>query len=172
MRAGAILAIYSKLAAKPHKHLRKSTKPAIMSAFALIDKPQLCLPHLMTITLKDQHDIEKMRIAGQLAAEVLDYLAQHVKAGITTAALDKLAHDYMTEVQGTIPAPLNYAPPGYKPFPKSICTSVNHQVCHGIPGEKALKSGDVVNIDVTVIKDGYHGDTSRMFYVGAPSIAG
>ena len=125
----------------------------------------------MTITLKDQHDIEKMRIAGQLAAEVLDFLAQHVKAGITTASLDKLAHDYMTQVQGTIPAPLNYAPPGYKPFPKSICTSVNHQVCHGIPGEKALKSGDVVNIDVTVIKDGYHGDTSRMFYVGAPSIA-
>jgi methionyl aminopeptidase len=77
----------------------------------------------------------------------------------------------MVEEQGTVPAPLNYAPPGYRPFPKAICTSVNHQVCHGIPGDRVLKSGDVVNIDVTVIKDGYHGDTSRMYFVGEPSIA-
>ena len=125
----------------------------------------------MAIALKNAADIEGMRIAGRLAAEVLDYITPHVKAGITTGELDRLCHAYMTDVQGTIPAPLNYAPPGYRPFPKAICTSVNHQVCHGIPGERVLKNGDVVNIDVTVIKDGYHGDTSRMFYVGEPSIA-
>jgi methionyl aminopeptidase len=90
---------------------------------------------------------------------------------VTTGELDRLCHAYMTDVQGTVPAPLNYAPPGYSPFPKAICTSVNHQVCHGIPGDKVLKSGDVLNIDVTVIKDGFHGDTSRMFFVGQPSIA-
>jgi methionyl aminopeptidase len=112
-----------------------------------------------------------MRTAGRLAAEVLDFITPHVKAGVTTAELDRLCHDYMVNVQGTTPAPLNYAPPGYRPFPKAICTSVNHQVCHGIPGDKLLKNGDVVNIDVTVIKDGYHGDTSRMFYVGEASIA-
>ncbi len=111
-----------------------------------------------------------MRVAGQLAAEVLDFIEPHVRPGISTGELDRLCHDYMVNVQHTIPAPLNYAPPGYKPYPKSICTSVNHQVCHGIPGDKVLKSGDVLNIDITVIKDGYHGDTSRMFYVGEPSI--
>ncbi len=111
-----------------------------------------------------------MRHAGRLAAEVLDYIAPQVQAGISTGELDRLCHEYMVEVQGTVPAPLNYAPPGYKPFPKSICTSVNHQVCHGIPGERVLKAGDIVNIDITVIKDGYHGDTSRMFFVGEPSI--
>ena len=125
----------------------------------------------MTITIKTPADIEKMRIAGRLASEVLDFITPHVKPGITTGELDRLCHDYMVNEQQTIPAPLNYCPPGYKPYPKSICTSVNHQVCHGIPGEKVLKSGDVVNLDITVIKDGYHGDTSRMFIVGEGSIA-
>jgi methionyl aminopeptidase len=124
----------------------------------------------MAITIKNENDIEKMRIAGRLAAEVLDYVTPFVKPGVTTGELDKLCHDYMVNVQKTIPAPLNYAPPGHTPYPKSICTSVNHQICHGIPGDKVLKNGDIVNIDVTVIKDGYHGDTSRMFFVGAPSI--
>jgi len=125
----------------------------------------------MAIVIKTPEDIERMRIAGRLAAEVLDHIAPHVKPGVTTGELDRLCHDYMVEHQGTVPAPLNYAPPGYRPFPKSICTSVNHQVCHGIPGERVLKNGDIVNIDITVIKDGYHGDTSRMFYVGEPSVA-
>ena len=125
----------------------------------------------MPIHIKSAEEIEKMRIAGKLAAEVLDYITPFVKPGITTGELDKLCHDYMVNVQQTIPAPLNYTPPGYKPYPKSICTSVNHQVCHGIPGDKVLKNGDVVNLDITVIKDGYHGDTSRMFYVGEASIA-
>jgi len=111
-----------------------------------------------------------MRIAGRLASEVLDYITPFVKPGITTGELDKLCHDYQVDVQGCIPAPLNYAPPGHAPYPKSICTSVNHQVCHGVPGEKKLKNGDVVNLDITVIKDGWHGDTSRMFFVGEPSI--
>jgi methionyl aminopeptidase len=125
----------------------------------------------MAIVVKSAEDIERMRIAGRLAAEVLDFVMPHVKPGVSTGELDRLCHDYMVNVQGTTPAPLNYAPPGYRPYPKSICTSVNHQVCHGIPGDKVLKNGDIVNIDVTVIKDGYHGDTSRMFYVGEPSIA-
>jgi methionyl aminopeptidase len=112
-----------------------------------------------------------MRVAGRLASEVLDYLTPFVKPGVTTNELDKLAHDFMVNVQGTIPAPLNYQPPGYGPYPKSICTSINHQVCHGIPNDKALKKGDIVNIDITVIKDGWHGDTSRMFMVGETSIA-
>ncbi|MEX0958471.1 MAG: type I methionyl aminopeptidase [Burkholderiales bacterium] len=124
----------------------------------------------MSVAIKSAEDIEKMRVAGRLAAEVLDFVAQHVKPGVTTEELDALCHDYMVGVQRTVPAPLNYAPPGYQPFPKSICTSVNHVVCHGIPGPKKLKSGDVVNIDITVIKDGFHGDTSRMFLVGEPSI--
>ncbi len=120
----------------------------------------------MSITLKTPEEIDKMRVAGRLAGEVLDYIAPFVKSGVTTDELDRLCHDYMVDVQGTVPAPLNYAPPGYRPYPKSICTSVNHQVCHGVPGDKALKKGDIVNIDVTVIKDGWHGDTSRMFIVG------
>jgi len=124
----------------------------------------------MAITIKNASDIEKMRIAGRLASEVLDFITPHVKPGITTEEIDKLCHDYMVNVQHTIPAPLNYAPHGHTPYPKSICTSVNHQICHGIPGPKVLKNGDIVNIDITVIKDGYHGDTSRMFYVGEPSI--
>ncbi len=124
----------------------------------------------MAVTLKTPEEIEKMRIAGRLASEVLDYIAPHVKPGITTGKLNDLCHAYMLNEQGTIPAPLNYAPPGYKPFPKSICTSVNHQVCHGIPGDRVLRPSDVLNIDITVIKDGFHGDSSRMYYVGEPSI--
>ena len=125
----------------------------------------------MPITLKTANDIEGMRIAGRLTAEVLDMLSPHVKAGVTTEQLDKLAHDHIVHVQGGIPAPLHYQPPGYLPYPKSICTSINHQVCHGVPNDRPLKHGDIVNIDVTVIKDGWHGDTSRMFVVGEGSIA-
>jgi len=125
----------------------------------------------MTITIKTGADIDGMRVAGRLASEVLDMLTPHVVPGISTEALDKLAHDYIFNVQQAIPAPLNYAPPGYTPYPKSICTSINHQVCHGIPNDRPLKNGDIVNIDVTVIKDGWHGDTSRMFVVGEGSIA-
>jgi methionyl aminopeptidase len=124
----------------------------------------------MPVVLKTAEELERMRVAGRLASEVLDFITPHVKAGVTTGKLNDLCHDYMVKVQGTVPAPLNYAPPGYKPFPKSICTSVNHQVCHGVPGERVLKAGDILNIDITVIKDGYHGDCSRMFYVGEPSI--
>ncbi|HRA22775.1 MAG TPA: type I methionyl aminopeptidase [Usitatibacteraceae bacterium] len=124
----------------------------------------------MPIQIKTPEEIAQMRVAGRLAAEVLDFIAPHVKAGVTTGHLDKLCHDYMVGVQGTIPAPLDYTPPGHRPYPKSICTSVNHQVCHGIPGDKVLRAGDIVNIDITVIKDGFHGDTSRMFLVGEPSI--
>jgi methionyl aminopeptidase len=119
---------------------------------------------------KSAEDVEGMRLAGRLAAEVLDFITPHVKPGVTTGHLDKLCHDYMVDVQGTIPAPLNYAPPGHRPYPKSICTSVNHQVCHGVPGDKVLRAGDVLNIDITVIKNGWHGDTSRMFYVGEPTV--
>ncbi len=128
-------------------------------------------PCLMTITIKTAEDVAKMRVAGRLASEVLDMLTPHVKPGVTTEELDRLAHDHIVNVQGAIPAPLNYAPPGYTPYPKSICTSINHQVCHGIPNDRPLKNGDIVNIDVTVIKDGWHGDTSRMFVVGEGSIA-
>src|SRR5687768_5180754 len=124
----------------------------------------------MTVHIKSPDEIAKMRVAGRLAAEVLDYIAPHVRPGITTGELDRLCHEYMVNQQKTTPAPLNYAPPGYTPFPKAICTSVNHVVCHGVPGEKKLKAGDIINIDITVIKDGYHGDTSRMFLVGQPSI--
>jgi len=124
----------------------------------------------VTIHIKTPEEIGLMRAAGRLAAEVLDFAASHVTPGITTGELDRLCHELMVRDQGTIPAPLHYAPPGYKPFPKSICTSVNHQVCHGIPGDRVLKAGDILNVDVTVIKDGFHGDSSRMFYVGDPSI--
>ncbi len=124
----------------------------------------------MSIPLKSPEEIERMRIAGRLAGEVLDYITPFVRPGVTTEAIDKLCHDYMVDVQGCIPAPLHYAPPGYTPYPKSICTSVNHVVCHGIPGERPLKKGDIVNLDITTIKDGFHGDTSRMFIVGEASI--
>ncbi|ABE49799.1 MULTISPECIES: type I methionyl aminopeptidase [Methylobacillus] len=124
----------------------------------------------MAINIKTEQDIEKMRVACKLASEVLDFITPHIQAGVTTGELDELCHDYMVNVQHTIPAPLNYAPHGHSPFPKSICTSVNHQICHGIPGAKVLKNGDILNIDITVIKDGYYGDTSRMFHVGDISI--
>ncbi|MER0171095.1 MAG: type I methionyl aminopeptidase [Nitrosomonas sp.] len=124
----------------------------------------------MTVSIKTPQEIETMRIAGRLASEVLDYITPYVVAGVTTEELDTLCHRYMVDVQKTIPAPLNYAPSGHTPYPKSICTSVNHQICHGVPGPKKLKNGDIVNLDITVIYEGYHGDTSRMFYVGEPSI--
>ena len=116
---------------------------------------------MSNISIKDTEAQEKMRIAGKLAGEVLEMIGEHVQAGISTGKLDQICHDYILE-QGAIPAPLNY-----KGFPKSICTSVNHVICHGIPSDsKVLKNGDIINIDVTVIKDGYHGDTSKMFSVG------
>jgi methionyl aminopeptidase len=118
----------------------------------------------MTVTIKTPEEIDKMRVAGRLAADVLQMIDAHVQPGVTTEELDRLCHDYIVAEQKAIPAPLNY-----RGFPKSICTSVNHQVCHGIPGAKRLKNGDIVNIDVTVIKDGFHGDTSKMFLVGDPS---
>ena len=124
----------------------------------------------MAIILHNADDIAKMRIAGKLASEVLDYITPFVAHGVTTEKLDQLCHDYIVNVQKAIPAPLNYAPDGHTPYPKSICTSVNHQICHGVPGDKVLKNGDTVNIDITVIKDGYHGDTSRMFHVGEVAI--
>ncbi|WP_111496576.1 type I methionyl aminopeptidase [Marinobacter bohaiensis] len=118
----------------------------------------------MQVSIKTPEEIEKMRVAGRLAAEVLEMIGDHVKPGVTTEELDRICHDHIVNVQDAIPAPLNY-----KGFPKSVCTSVNHVVCHGIPSEKkVLKSGDIMNIDVTVIKDGYHGDTSKMFIVGDP----
>ncbi|MEW7979722.1 MAG: type I methionyl aminopeptidase [gamma proteobacterium symbiont of Phacoides pectinatus] len=119
----------------------------------------------MSVIIKTADEIEKMRVAGHLAAEVLEMIAPHVVPGVTTDGLDGLCHRYIVEEQKAVPAPLNY-----RGFPKSICTSVNHQVCHGIPGPKRLKKGDIVNIDITVIKDGFHGDTSKMFFVGEPSI--
>ncbi len=119
----------------------------------------------MSVTIKTPQEIDKMRVAGRLAAEVLEMIAPHVQPGITTDELDRICHDHIVHVQQAIPAPLNY-----HGFPKSICTSINHQVCHGIPGDRELKDGDIVNLDITVIKDGYHGDTSMMFMVGKPSI--
>ncbi len=118
----------------------------------------------MSILIKTPGEIEKMRISGRLAAEVLEMIEPHVKPGTSTEKLNDLCHDYIVNEQQAIPAPLNY-----RGFPKSICTSINHQVCHGIPNAKALKNGDIVNIDITVIKDGYHGDTSKMFFVGEVS---
>lgn len=116
----------------------------------------------MGVILKSTEDIAKMRIAGAMAAEVLEMVEPHVQPGVTTGELDKICHDYIVDKQQAIPAPLNY-----RGFPKSICTSVNQVVCHGIPSEKrVLKNGDIINIDITVIKDGYHGDTSKMFVVG------
>ena len=104
----------------------------------------------MSIQIKSAADIEKMRVAGRLASEVLDYITPHIQAGVTTNAINQLAHDYMVNVQGTIPAPLNYCPPGMTPFPKSICTSLNQAVCHGIPNDKPLKNGDIMNVDITL----------------------
>ena len=126
----------------------------------------------MTMTIKSAADIQGMRVAGQLASGVLDLLTPHIKPGATTLELDRIAHDHMVKVQGTVPATLNYAPSGYPPYPASLCASINHEVCHGIPNAKPLKDGDIVNIDVTVItKEGWHGDNSRMYIVGEGSIA-
>ncbi|MCF6234800.1 MAG: type I methionyl aminopeptidase [Gammaproteobacteria bacterium] len=119
----------------------------------------------MSVVIKTAEEIKKMRVAGRLAAEVLEMIAPYIKPGITTDELNTICHDYMVNEQKSTPAPLNYLG-----FPKSICTSVNHQVCHGIPGNKTLKNGDMINIDITVIKNGYHGDTSMMFFVGKPLI--
>lgn len=117
------------------------------------------------IIIKTAEDIAKMRVAGRLAGEVLEMIGPYVKPGVTTEELDMICHDYIVNAQQAIPAPLNYLG-----FPKSICTSVNHQVCHGIPGPRKLKDADIINIDVTVIKDEFHGDTSKMFFIGKPSI--
>jgi methionyl aminopeptidase len=119
----------------------------------------------MSVTVKTPEEIERMRVAGRLAAEVLEMIGPHVQPGVTTDELDRLCHHHIVSVQRAIPAPLNY-----RGFPRSICTSVNHQVCHGIPSNKRLKAGDIVNVDITVIKDGYHGDTSKMFAVGEPTV--
>jgi methionyl aminopeptidase len=119
----------------------------------------------MGITIKNPAEQEQMRIAGRLTADVLDMIGPHVQAGITTDELDQICHDYIVNQQQAIPAPLNY-----RGFPKSICTSINHVVCHGIPGEKKLRNGDMVNIDITVIKDSFHGDSSRIFFVGKPTV--
>jgi len=118
-----------------------------------------------SVSTKSPEERALMRVAGRLTAEVLDMIGPRVQPGITTDELDRICHDYIVGAQGAIPAPLNY-----KGYPKSICTSVNHVVCHGIPGDRKLKPGDIVNIDVTVIKDGFHGDSSRMFTVGAPAV--
>jgi methionyl aminopeptidase len=120
----------------------------------------------MPVTIKTPAEIEKMRVAGRLAGEVLRMIRPHVVPGVTTEELDHICHDYIVNEQQAIPAPLNY-----RGFPKSICTSVNHVVCHGIPSNKVLRKGDIVNIDITVIKDGFHGDTSKMYFVGEPSVA-
>ena len=121
----------------------------------------------MTVSIKTSSEIEKMRVAGRLASEVLDMIEEYVQPGVTTDELNTLYHDYIVNEQQAIPAPLNY-----RGFPKSICTSVNHVICHGIPSDKKLKKGDIINIDITVIKDGYHGDNSRMYFVGKPSVLG
>jgi methionyl aminopeptidase len=122
----------------------------------------------MPVTIKNTpEERDGMRQAGRLAAQVLDMIGEHVQPGVSTDELDQICHEYITGTLGAVPAPLNY-----KGFPKSICTSINHVVCHGIPGERRLKRGDIVNIDITVIKDGWHGDTSRMFYVGEPTVIG
>lgn len=119
----------------------------------------------MSVTIKSADEIEKMRIAGKLASEVLEMIGPHVAPGVSTLELDRICHEYIVNEQQSIPAPLNY-----RGFPKSICTSVNHQVCHGIPGARTLKNGDILNIDITVIKDGFHGDTSKMFMLGKPPV--
>jgi methionyl aminopeptidase len=120
---------------------------------------------VMNVSIKSPEDQERMRTAGRLAAEVLDMIGAHIVPGVTTEELDRICHDYIVNVQQAIPANVNY-----KGYPKTLCTSVNHVVCHGIPGDRVLKSGDILNIDVTVIKDGFHGDTSRMYFVGKPSV--
>lgn len=165
-----------------HKHLNRPNNqlpygPGVYRIPAAMYNSRLCLIHslfacvnsklrFMSIIIKNAEQIEKMRVAGRLAAQVLEMIGDHIKPGVTTAELDKICHDYIVNEQEAIPAPLNY-----KGFPKSICTSVNHVICHGIPTDKkVLKKGDIINVDITVIKDGFHGDTSKMFFVGEASI--
>lgn len=124
----------------------------------------------MSVNIKTPQDIAGMRVAGRVASEVLDYITPFVKPGVTTKELDRLCNEFIVNVQKVIPANVGYAPPGHTPFPGTVCTSVNHVVCHGIPGDKVLKEGDAVNIDVAVIVDGYFGDTSRMYFAGKPTI--
>jgi methionyl aminopeptidase len=138
--------------------VKKSQKVALF-------QPSTLESNSMGAIIKTTEEIEKMRAAGKLAAAVLEMIEPHVLAGVTTGELDRICHDYIVDKQDAIPAPLNY-----KGYPKSICTSVNHQVCHGIPSDKKLKNGDIVNVDVTVIKDGFHGDSSKMFFIGEPSV--
>ena len=125
----------------------------------------------MAISLRTPAEIDGMRLAGRLASEVLDMLTPHIQAGVTTLEIDRLAHDYITQVQQAVPATLGYQPPGYPAYPASLCTSLNDVVCHGIPDDRPLRDGDILNVDVTVIKDGWHGDNSRMFVIGNASIA-
>ena len=144
--------------------MNRHAPPEIALHHPVASPPEKAL-FIMSITIKTPDEIEKMRIAGRLAAEVLEIIAPHVQAGITTDELDQICHRHIVEEQQAIPAPLNY-----HGFPKSICTSLNHQVCHGIPGARKLKNGDIINLDITVIKDDYHGDTSQMFTIGKPAI--
>ena len=125
----------------------------------------MLMPSHDRVSIKSPAEQAAMRVAGRLAADVLDMIGPQIRPGITTSELDRICHDYIVDTQKAIPAPLNY-----KGFPKSICTSVNHVVCHGIPGDRVLRAGDIVNVDVTVIKDGFHGDTSRMYPVGEISV--
>jgi methionyl aminopeptidase len=148
--------------------------PKKAALYTMNFQPEQCLKHpehrmLRTtqISLKSPEEQQKLRIAGAMAADVLDMIGEHVAAGVSTDELDRICHDYIVNVQKTIPANV-----GYRGFPKTVCTSVNHVVCHGIPNERKLKSGDIVNIDVAIIKDGYHGDTSRMYFVGKPPVLG
>jgi methionyl aminopeptidase len=149
----------------PPSSLRSLPPEGALSAFRAAGQA------LMPIPIKTASDIEGMRLAGRLASEVLDLLAAHVKPGVTTLELDRIAHEHIVNVQQAVPATLGYAPPGYPAYPASLCSSINDVVCHGIPDTRPLKDGDIVNIDVTVIKDGWHGDNSRMFVVGEGSIA-
>ncbi len=148
--------------ARPAALMRNSPTPPEQTRTARPDVPSaLTARRPMHVTIKTPEEQEKMREAGRLAADVLDMIGAYVVAGVTTDELDCRCHDFMVNVQGVVPAPLNY-----RGFPRSICTSVNHVVCHGIPGDKRLKQGDIINLDITVIRDGYHGDSSRMFTVG------
>ncbi len=139
----------------------------LLKSHLTIEASKLTIGTPMPVSIKTPEQLEKMRIAGRLAGEVLDMIERFIVPGISTNELDRICHDYIVNRQKAIPAPLNY-----KGFPKSICTSVNFQVCHGIPSNKTLKKGDIVNIDITVIKNGWYGDTSRMFHAGEPSIKG
>lgn len=149
---------------RPRQRRSPGANPAILTRWQGLGQAGTIA--VMKVTYKTPEQIEKMRVAGRLAAEVLAMVAPHVKSGVSTAELDRICHEHIVSVQKAIPANI-----GYKGFPKTICTSVNHVICHGIPSEsKVLKDGDILNIDVTVIKDGWHGDTSRMYVVGTPSV--